>query len=313
MALTRDTESSLFSASMAGTLRLIIYLALACVLMVFDHRGDWLGRARYATAVVVEPFYRLAGLPAQGIHAARIAFADRQKLSNENQRLREDVLLANARLNRMAAVAVQNHKLKQLLATQHTLGMKVQLAHVINIDLGAFRNRVVLSVGAREGVKIGQVVIDAHGIMGQVVEVLPTTCVTMLITDPEHAVPVTDERTGMRMVAHGSRTDGQLSLPNIPVSADMRAGDKLVTSGLGGRFPQGFPVGTVRKVDTDPSGMYLHAWAVPAAQLQRSGDVLLLRDLAEPVGPPDTPPPVGPPADLAPQSGNASTNKRSTR
>ena len=300
MALTRETGTTLFSASMAGTLRLIVYLALACVLMVIDHRGGWLNRMRNATSVVVEPFYRLAGLPAQGVHAARLAFADRKLLSSENQRLREDLLLANARLNRMAAVAVQNQKLKQLLATQHTLGMKVQLAQLIDIDLGAFRNRVVLNVGAREGVHVGQVVIDAHGIMGQVVEVLPTTCVAMLITDPSHAVPVTDERTGVRAVAYGSRVDGQLSLPNIPVTADVHAGDKLVSSGLGGRFPQGFPVGTVSSIESDPSGMYLHAWATPAAELQRSGEVLLLRDLAQPAGPPDLPRPAGPPTDLAP-------------
>lgn len=300
MALNRDGGSTLFSASMAGTLRLIVYLALASVLMVFDHRGGWLGHVRYASAMVVEPLYRLAALPSKGMHAARIAFADRKHLTTQNQRLREGLLLANARLNRMAAVAAQNEKLKQLLTTQHSLGMKVQLAHVIGVDLGAFRHRVVLGVGAREGVSVGQVVMDAHGIMGQVIEVLPSTCVVMLITDPEHAVPVMDVRSGVRAVAYGSRQPGHLSVPNIPVSADVRAGDALVSSGLGGRFPQGFPVGTVKEVAADPSGMYLQAWAKPAAELERSGDVLLLRDQAPPVGPPSPPSPMGPPAGLSP-------------
>lgn len=300
MALTRDGRSSLFSASMAGTLRLIVYLALAAVLMVLDHRNAWLPKLRYAGALVIEPFYRLAGLPAEGLHAARVAFADRKKLTEDNQRLREDLLLANARLNRMAAVAKQNQRLKQLLETQHTLGMNVQLARLIDIDLGPFRHRVVLNVGARDGVSAGQVVIDAHGIMGQVTEVLPTTCTVMLVTDPNHAVPVTDARTGLRTVAYGSREGGLLAMPNIPVSADVKVGDRLVTSGLGGRFPPGFPVGTVIRVEPDLSGMFLVARARPAADLEHSGDVLLLRDLAPPMGPPAPASTVGPPAALAP-------------
>lgn len=300
MALNRDGASTLFSASMAGTLRLIVYLALACVLMVVDHRNGWLSRVRYGAGIVVEPLYRLAGLPVEGIDAARVAFADRTHLSEDNQRLREALLLANARLNRMRAVAQQNTRLKQLLDTQHSLGMNVQLAHLIDVDLGPYRNRIMLNAGRADGVKAGQVVIDAHGVMGQVIEVMPHTCVAMLITDPDSAVPVTIERTGLRTVAYGTRGGSELSLPTIPVTADVKVGDALVTSGLGGGFPQGFPVGTVRRVAPDLSGMFLSAQATPAAALERSGDVLLLRDLAPPVGPPAPAPQVGPPSALAP-------------
>jgi rod shape-determining protein MreC len=147
------------------------------------------------------------------------------------------------------------------------------------------------------------VVIDARGVMGQIVEVMPTTSVAMLITDPNHAIPVTVERTGLRTIAYGSRTGDSLTLPNIPVSADVQAGDKLVTSGLGGRFPPGFPVGEIRDVAQTPSGTFLSAQAKPAADLDRSEDVLLLHDLAEPAGPPAPAPNVGPPADLAPPPG----------
>ncbi len=300
MALERDGNSTLFSASMAGTLRLIIYLVLASVLMVVDAHGHWLTRARYAAGMVIEPVYKLAGLPAEAIDAMHVAFASRQKLTTENRQLRQSLLLANARLNRMAAMAKQNHKLKQLLETQRSLGMKVQLARLIDVDLGAFRHRVMLDVGARQGVTQGQVVIDAKGVMGQVVEVLPDTCVAMLITDPDSAVPVVFERTGVRTVAYGSRAGGRLLLPNIPVSADVRVGDRLLTSGLGGRYPPGFPVGTIVSVHPDAAGMFLKATAQPDAQLQRSSNVLLLRDLAPPVGPPAPASVVGPPLTLAP-------------
>jgi rod shape-determining protein MreC len=229
-----------------------------------------------------------------------VAFADRQRLTEANQRLREDLLLANAKLNRMASVAEQNQRLKELLDTQHSLAINVQLARLIGVDLGAFRHRITLNVGARDQVKVGQVVIDARGVMGQVIEVMPTTSVAMLITDPNHAIPVTIERTGLRTVAYGSRGGDMLTLPNIPVSADVQAGDKLVTSGLGGRFPTGFPVGTIRDVGQTASGTFLSANALPAADLDRSEDVLLLHDLAESAGPPDLAPNAGPPADMAP-------------
>jgi rod shape-determining protein MreC len=122
----------------------------------------------------------------------------------------------------------------------------------------------------------------------------------MLITDPAHAIPVVVERTGLRTVAYGSRDGDELALPTIPLAADVRVGDKLLTSGLGGRFPPGFPVGDVRSVAPAPTGMFLVALAKPAADIDRSEDVLLLHDQAEPDGPPAPVMPMGPPSQLAP-------------
>lgn len=305
--MARNGTAPLFSDTAAGTLRLIGYLALAVALMVIDQRGGWLARLRYAGALVVEPVYRLAALPASLVQDARLAFADRRNLSEENRRLREALLLAQARLNRLGAVADQNQRLRVLLDVRHSLGMNVQLARLLDIDIDPYRHRIVLDAGARESVKVGQVVIDAHGVMGQVIEVLPHTAVAMLITDPNHAVPVTVERTGLRTVAYGTGAIDRLKLPTIPLSAHVRAGDKLVTSGLGGRFPAGFPVGEIVQVAPDPAGMFAVAIARPTAALDRSGEVLLLHDLAEPVGPPEPVPPVGPPAQLAPTTATAGT------
>ncbi|HTM69820.1 MAG TPA: rod shape-determining protein MreC, partial [Luteimonas sp.] len=234
------------------------------------------------------------------------------RLTEQNQRLREDLLLANAKLNRMAAVAEQNTRLKELLDTQHSLDLNVQLARVIGVDLGAYRYRLTLNVGARDGVRPGQPVIDAHGVLGQVREVLPTTATVMLVTDPTHALPVVIERSGLRTVAYGSRDGGALTLPNIPLAADVKAGDHLLTSGLGGRFPPGFPVGEISAVAPAASGMFQEARATPAADIDRSDDVLLLHDLAEPQGPPAPVTPVGPAADLSP-TGDAPAAATSAR
>ncbi len=300
MARAREGSSPLFAGNAAGTLRLIVYLALAVVLMVLDQRNGWLWQLRSAASAVIEPVYRLAGLPAAGVRTLSVAFSDRQYLTSQNQRLREDLLLANAKLNRMAAVAEQNERLRRLLDTQHSLKLNVQLARVIGVDLGAYRYELTLNMGSRDGVEPGQPVIDAHGVMGQVKAVLPHTAVVMLITDPSHAIPVTIARTGLRTVAYGSRDGDQLSLPNLPLAADVRAGDKLLTSGIGGRFPPGFPVGRIDSVAPAPTGMFQVALATPAADLDRSTDVLLLHDQAEPKGPPDLPVPAGPSPALAP-------------
>ncbi len=289
---------------MGDTFRLVAYLALAAVLMVVDFRGHWLTRARYAAAVVVQPLYEFAALPSETVDAVRVAFASRHHLTRENQRLRQDLLLAHAQINRMSALVRQNHKLRQLLDTRRSLRMGVQLAHLIDVDLGPYRHRIMLNVGARQGVATGQVVIDAGGVMGQVVEVLPDTCIVMLVTDPDAAVPVVIERTGLRTVAYGSRAGGVLRLPNIPVSADVRVGDELLTSGLGGAYPGGFPVGKIESVAPDAAGMFLTARVQPAAQLNRSRYVLVLRTLAPPIGPPGVAPAVGPPASLAAQGAN---------
>ena len=296
MPLARTDTTPLFGVGATSTLRLVVYLAIGVTLMVADYRGHYLARVRQYVAVAVEPVYRIAAMPADAARNVRLAVADRQALTQENQRLREALLLTQARLNRLSAVAEQNNRLKELLDVQHSLGLGVQLAKLIDIVLDPYRQRITLDAGARQGVVVGQAVLDAYGVMGQISEVLPTTSTAVLITDSSHAVPVVIERTGLRTIAYGSGSSDRLDVPNIPVSADVKAGDKLLTSGLGGSFPAGFPVGEIVSVAAEPSGMFAVAVARPAAALERSGDVLLLRPLADPVGPPALTPEVGPPA-----------------
>ena len=286
MTLARTDKVQLFAEGGVSTLRLIVYLTLAMIVMVVDHRAGYLAGLRQFASRAIEPVYRIAGFPAEAARAGRLAIATQTRLAEENRNLRESLLLAQARLNRMAALAEQNERLKALLDVQNNLGLGVQLARLIDVDLDPFRQRVVIDVGQAQGVSVGQPILDAGGVMGQVVEVLPNTSVAMLITDPTHAIPVTVERTGLRTIVYGTGAIDRLQLPNIPISADVKAGDQLVTSGLGGRFPAGFPVGEILEVSNDESGMFAAALARPAAALERSGDVLLLHDLPQPVGPP---------------------------
>ena len=299
MAIARNDTATLFSEGTASTLRLIVYLALATILMVLDHRAGYLETLRRYSGAIVEPAYRIAAFPADVARATRSAVVSQDRLVTENRELRDALLLAQARLNRLDALVAQNARLKDLLDAQNNLGLSVQLAHLVDVDLDPFRPRVVLNAGSNQGITVGQPVIDAHGVMGQIVEVLANTSVAMLITDPTHAIPVVIERSGLRTIAYGTGAIVRLDLPNIPISADVQVGDRLVTSGLGGRFPAGFPVGEILSISTDSSSLFAAAQARPAAALDRSGDVLLLRDQPQPYGAPAPVEEGGPPRELA--------------
>lgn len=306
MALAREgISSSLFSANVSGTLRMIAYLGLACVLMVADRHFGLLQTMRYQASVLIEPIFYVAALPARLAGHVSDAFADRQNLRDDNRQLRESLLLSEARLNRLQTLADQNQRYRELLDVKNRLGLKVQVARLVGVDLGPYRHRVVVGVGRNQGVRDGMTVMDAHGVMGQVVELSRNTAQVMLITDPNHAIPVVDERSNLRVIAHGTGSPDHLRISAIPLSADIRAGDRLVTSGLGGRFPAGFPVARIDQIRGDADGMFEVASAVPTARLGQSSEVLLLRDQPAASGPPAPAASVGPPAALAPGAGRA--------
>jgi rod shape-determining protein MreC len=157
-------------------------------------------------------------------------------------------------------------------------GFDVQLVPILDVDLDPTRQRLMLNAGTRAGVRRGQAVIDAGGLVGQVIEATPTTAVVLLLTDPDHAVPVVVARTGVRLIVYGAGRSDVLELRNVPLSSDVRAGDVLITSGLGGRFPPGFPVGTIAALRPDESRAFLLGDVEAAAQLDRGRDVLLVRE-----------------------------------
>ena len=199
----------------------------------------------------------------------------RAHLTRENRNLRNELLIANARLTRLQTAAADNAQLRALLGATESRGLDVQLAPILDIDLDPVRQRLVLDAGSRDGVHIGQAVIDAGGLMGQIIETTPSHSTVLLLTDPDHAVPVVVARNGVRLIVYG-RGD-HLELSDVPLNTDVKQGDVIVTSGLGGRFPAGFPVGTVTGLRSDDSRAFLVGELQPAAQLDRGRDVLLLR------------------------------------
>ncbi len=265
------------TGDVTGTLRLMAYLALAVALIVLDHRGGWLHQSRRQASLVVGPLLAVAGWPGRMAGRLREDAGTLAQLSAENRRLRNELLVNHARMARMTTVAADNARLRELLDAAQRGSLDVQLAPVLDIDLDPSRQRLVLDAGSRDGVRIGQSVIDAGGLLGQVIDVTPMHATVLLLTDPDHAVPVAIARNGVRLVAYGRGRSDVLALASIAMSSDVKVGDVVVTSGLGGRFPPGFPVGTITALRPDESRAFLVGDLRPAAQLDRGRDVLLLR------------------------------------
>jgi rod shape-determining protein MreC len=290
-----SSSGSLFAEGGAGTLRLLLHLTAALILMVADHRGGYLDKLRHWAGLFAAPAYLVASSPARLAESLHDTFSTRATLAGENEALREQLLVGNARIARLEAVQLENQRLRALLGGTRGLRLSVQLASLVDIDLDPFRHRILLDAGSGRGVREGLAVIDGSGVVGQIVAVTPGNSTAMLLSDPSHAVPVQVVRSGLRTIAYGTGRIDQLLLPNIPLSADVKVGDALITSGLGGTFPAGFPVGRITELSPDETRLFVVATAQPASALDRTGEVLLVWDTsASPaaedaqIGPPDS-------------------------
>ena len=283
----------------SDTLRLLVYLALALAMMVSDHRGGWLARARHTAAMGVQPIWWLAAVPGRIAGTVRDAVANQTRLNRDNTAMQQQLLLLRARIERLQLLRDENQQLRALLGGTRALQVSVRLASILDIDLDPEQQRVVLDVGSAQGAHEGQMLIDAGGVLGQVKSVTPTRAIALLITDRAHAMPVQALRSGLRLIAFGTGRQDALSVPNIPQGGDLKIGDVLITSGIGGRFPAGFPVGRVATLQPDANHAFIVATLTPMARLDRSGQVLLVWNL--PDDGPDGPPAVSSltPADLA--------------
>lgn len=292
------SPASRLSESAGGTLPLLAYLALATLLMVADQRGGFAAQARQQLSLLAEPVWWLAAAPGRLADGARELLSSRTELQSANQRLRRELQVNASRLHRLAAVAEENQRLRELLGGTRGYRLSAQLVGIIDIDLDPSRQRILLDAGSDDGVLVGQAMIDAGGVLGQVIEVTPRRATALLLTDPEHAIPVQVARSGLRTIAFGTGRTHVLRLPNIPQSADIRVGDRLVTSGIGGRFPAGFPVGVVEELQPDDTRLFVVAKVRPAARLDRGLEVLLVSNTVDEAdaGPPAPPLPAEPTA-----------------
>lgn len=266
--------------------RLLFLALVSTVLMTTDHRFGHLEAMRSTISVLVYPLQYAVHLPAAGADWAAGAFTSRQALQEENAELRTQNQLLRVQLQKFVSVEAENMRLRSLLKSSQKAGERVLVAELLSVDMDPFSHRLVLNKGSMDEAYPGQPMIDAEGVMGQLVHVGPMSSTAMLITDPNHALPVESQRNGLRAVAVGTGTPHQLELLHIPTNADVREGDVLLTSGLGGIFPTGYPAVRVVSVNIDPGMPFARVIAEPTAKLDRSRQVLLAwpaRREAEPV------------------------------
>ena len=229
--------------------------------------------------VIIGPFYRIADLPELIADLGNSSVRSRQEIIDENERLKSEVTVLSGRAQRMAALVAENGRLRALLnSTALVADDDLVIAEIIGVSPQLDKHHIILNKGSQAGVYEGQPVLDADGLTGQVLEVSPLNSRVILITDQSHAVPAQLSRNGMRVVAEGVGDYGSLVLSHVALTADIQVGDLLVSSGLGGRFPVGYPVATVAEVERVEGSAFLTVKAKPEAKLNRSRHVLLVFD-----------------------------------
>ncbi len=257
-------------------MRLLVLVVLSVALMVVDARFEALKPVRSQMGLVLTPFYWLAEMPVRLWEGATAQIASRDNLMAENEKLKAEALLMQRRLQKLAALTEQNVRLRELLNSSALVDDRVLVGELIGVDPNPYTHRILIDKGERDGVFLGQPVLDARGLMGQVVEVMPYTSRVMLLTDTTHSIPVQVNRNGLRAIASGTGNPERLELRHVADTADIREGDLLVSSGLGQRFPTGYPVATVKEVIHDSGQPFAIVRAVPTAALNRSRYLLLV-------------------------------------
>jgi rod shape-determining protein MreC len=254
----------------------VLFLVASIVLMTVDHRHGHLESVRSVLSVAVYPLQYIVNLPVATGRWVSESLVTRRMLMEDNRKLREERLLLNSRLQRFAVVEEENRRLRELLESSIQLRERVLVAELLAVEMEPFRRQIVINKGRREGAYDGQPVVDAAGIIGQVIHVGPFSSTVLLITDPSHAIPVQVNRNGLRAIAVGTGRDNVLLLEHLPTNADIRRGDLVVSSGLGHRFPRGYPVGTVADIGLEPGESFARVEVTPSARLGQSREVLLV-------------------------------------
>lgn len=276
MGTSTKTSNGLGRGGAALGVRFVLLVVASCVLMVVDHREDRLDPLRQGLSAALYPVRLLVDAPFSAWDWAAVTLAERGELLAENERLSRELLHANARLQRLAALEAENARLRELLESSARLADRMLVAEILAVDLDPYRQRFNVNRGAADGAYVGQALLDANGVVGQLVNVGTLTAEAVLITDADHAVPVIVNRNGLRTIAVGTGDSGRLRLPYLTNSADIEVGDLLLSSGLGGIFPSGYPVGHVIDVRPRPGQSFAEVIAEPAASLDRDREVLLV-------------------------------------
>jgi len=268
-------------------LRFTVYALLSLALMYVDQRAHWSERLRYGLQGAAYPVQVAVNSPAAAWHWLTGSLATRHSLQAENEQLHTQVQTLEIALLRQHALEQENMQLRELRTALPPLVKRWLVAEVIGVESGLLRQRLIINKGLNDGVHVNQPVVDGAGVLGQVAHVGPWSSEVILITDPEHALPVQITRTGLRTIAVGSGNADELLLSYLAANSDVKSGDELVSSGLGGVFPAGYPVGHITGVRREANQLLAQVRAAPQAGIDRAREVMLVEfNPASPAAPP---------------------------
>ena len=272
----RVSIKPIFGKTQSIGTRVSVLLLFFLIVILVDYRTNLTGPTRNILSYISIPFYSIVNLPKNLYQSADSYFTSRKTLMLENERLHNEARILNGKLQKFISLTAENIRLKQLLSSSTILQDSVLISELISVSSNPLQQQVVIDKGASDGVYIGQPVIDATGLFGQVIELNEFQSRVILISDSRHALPVQINRNGIRAIAEGSGRIDRLWLNNLVATTDIEVGDLLVSSGLGKRFPEGYPVGTVEYIEKDPGESFLTVAVKPSALLDRSRFVLLV-------------------------------------
>ena len=267
---------TLFLKGPSVTFRMIILVIVSIALMTIDHRWNHLEIVRSTLSHLLYPLQYTVDLPIRLYNWSEKTLSSQQALLQENKTLLDQQLQNSVSLQKLDILEKENSRLRELLSATPKVKEKVLIAEILTVDVNPYRQLIILNKSASNGVYPGQPIIDAEGVMGQVIYVNSLSATAILITDASHALPVQIDRTGLRTIAFGTGQSGFLDLKHITHNADIRKGDKLITSGLGGKFPPNYPVAIITNIEHPAGDAFAVVRAEPLALLDRSREVLLV-------------------------------------
>ncbi|WP_201617867.1 rod shape-determining protein MreC [Psychrobacter urativorans] len=270
---------SMFARQPLALRMTVIVLIVALILMWVDSKNpEWFKPLRNTSHAAKQPIYEFSLLPSHAKYWVSGRTQSKEALRRENVQLKSQLILAQAQLQQQDYILAQNARLKGILSTSTSEQYDLNLAQVIGTDSNVLKQIVVLNKGAKNGVRVGQTVIDEAGILGQIITVYPNTSRLMLITDEQQSVSVMIKRTGQRAIVSGEGLPTSLHLNYVFKSSDVRVGDELISSGLGGRIPAGYPVGRVNRIKNTQADNFRSIEVAPAANFIDNNFVLILQD-----------------------------------
>ncbi len=274
-----DSNPQFFRHGPGPFARLVLFMLLSSLLMVEDLRFKLLPELRQSIAIIIYPLQQAALFPAATYDVVD-AFFGNFRITEENTFLKERHLRDNEKLLRLNTLEAENKHLRKLLGAVRTIENKTTakavMAEIIHTPRDPFSHKITLNKGSMHDIQAGQIVIDDKGIIGQITQIYPLASEVTLITDKDHSVPIQIVRNNIRTVISGTGKNNEIELRYLSVNTDIREGDLLATSGIGGVYPRGLPVAVVTEIKRHPADNFAQITGVPIAGVDRNRQVLIL-------------------------------------